>query len=75
MVIDVKNFSNLIKNDIENLKIENLNSKVSKYLTISIGVVSKEGDEITNSNKLYKEADDNLYQAKNSGRNSIFMRL
>lgn len=68
-------FANLIKNDIENLKIENLNSKVSKYLTISIGVVSKEGDEITNSNKLYKEADDNLYQAKNSGRNSIFMRL
>lgn len=68
-------FANLIKNDIENLKIENISSKVSKYLTISIGVVSKEGDEITNSNKLYKEADDNLYQAKNSGRNSIFMRL
>ena len=66
-------FANLIKNDIENLKIEHKASAISKYLTTSIGIVSKKGDEIANSDILYKEADDCLYQAKGLGRNSIFI--
>ena len=47
--------------------------KISKYLTVSIGIVSKEGESITNSKLLYKEADDCLYEAKKLGRNSIFI--
>ena len=71
--IKVIEFATLIKNEIENLQIEHSSSKVSKFLTISIGIVSKEGKEITNSDKLYKEADDCLYEAKKLGRNSIFI--
>mgnify|MGYP003610240625 FL=1 len=66
-------FANTIKNEIENLQIEHKASKVSKYLTISIGIVSKKGDAITNSDILFKEADDCLYEAKKLGRNSIFI--
>lgn len=66
-------FANLIKDDIENLQIEHKASAISKYLTTSIGIVSKKGDEISNSDILYKEADDCLYQAKGLGRNSIFI--
>ncbi len=66
-------FANSIKNEIENLQIEHKASKVSKYLTISIGIVSKKGDAITNSDILFKEADDCLYEAKKLGRNSIFI--
>jgi diguanylate cyclase (GGDEF)-like protein/PAS domain S-box-containing protein len=66
-------FANLIKDEIENLKIEHKSSEVSKFITISIGIVSKEKEEITNSNLLYKEADDCLYEAKKLGRNSIFI--
>lgn len=66
-------FATSIKNEIENLQIEHKASEVSKYLTISIGIVSKKGIEITNSDSLYKEADDCLYEAKKLGRNSIFI--
>jgi diguanylate cyclase (GGDEF)-like protein/PAS domain S-box-containing protein len=66
-------FANLIKDEIENLKIEHKASEVSKFITISIGIVSKEGESITNSDLLYKEADDCLYEAKRLGRNSIFI--
>jgi len=66
-------FANSIKDEIENLQIEHKASKISKYLTISIGIVSKEKDAITNSDLLYKEADDCLYEAKRLGRNSIFI--
>jgi diguanylate cyclase (GGDEF)-like protein/PAS domain S-box-containing protein len=66
-------FATSIKEEIENLKIEHEASEISKYLTISIGIVSKEGVAITNSDLLYKEADDNLYEAKRLGRNSIFI--
>ena len=66
-------FANLIKNEIENLQIEHKASKISKYLTISIGIVSKEDKDIPSSDDLYKEADDCLYEAKKLGRNSIFI--
>lgn len=66
-------FANLIKDEIENLQIEHKASKISKHLTISMGIVSKKGEDITNNDLLYKEADDCLYEAKKLGRNSIFI--
>ncbi|RXJ96844.1 hypothetical protein CRU94_01665 [Arcobacter sp. AHV-9/2010] len=64
----------LIKNDIENLKIEHSGNKVSQYVTISLGVVCKNGVEINSSEELYKNADENLYEAKRSGRNCVVMK-
>ena len=65
-------FAELIRRDIEDLKIEHKASLISKYITISIGLVSKNALDIVNSDKLYKEADDNLYEAKRHGRNTTF---
>ena len=69
--IKVVEFANHLKNEIENLKIEHKSSIINNYLTISIGITSKKGTDISNSNILYKEADDELYKAKKNGRNCI----
>jgi diguanylate cyclase (GGDEF)-like protein/PAS domain S-box-containing protein len=67
-------FANNIKNAIEEIHIEHKKSSISKYLTISIGITSKVGSELLDTNTLYKEADDALYTAKNNGRNCIFIQ-
>ncbi|MGJ0357411.1 cache domain-containing protein [Aliarcobacter cryaerophilus] len=70
----VLNYANSIKDDIENLKIEHRGNKALKYVTISLGVVCKNAIEINSSEELYKEADDNLYEAKRSGRNCVVIK-
>jgi diguanylate cyclase (GGDEF)-like protein/PAS domain S-box-containing protein len=67
-------FATHIKNTIEKLKIPHSKSIVSNYLTISIGITSRKGNDISTSAILYKEADDALYIAKNNGRNCIFVQ-
>lgn len=58
-----------INKKILDLKIEHKSSKVSEFVTISIGaVIYKAGDNIS-SNRLYKIADENLYKSKQNGRN------
>ena len=49
-------------------------NKASKYVTISLGVVCKNATEIHSSEEIYKKADDNLYEAKRSGRNCVVMK-
>ncbi|OQA76353.1 MAG: putative diguanylate cyclase YcdT [Candidatus Dependentiae bacterium ADurb.Bin246] len=68
------NYANSIKDDIENLKIEHRGNKASKYVTISLGVVCKNAIEINSSKEIYKKADDNLYEAKRSGRNCVVIK-
>jgi diguanylate cyclase (GGDEF)-like protein len=70
----VMDYALLIKDDIENLKIEHSGNKVSQYVTISLGVVCKSGLEINSSEELYKNADENLYEAKRSGRNRVVLK-
>ena len=70
----VLNYANSIKDDIENLKIEHRGNKASKYVTISLGVVCKNATEIHSSEEIYKKADDNLYEAKRSGRNCVVIK-
>ena len=58
------NFAELIRKDVEKLRIEHKTSKVSNNLTISIGLVVRKGSNIKNSETLYKLADEALYEAK-----------
>ncbi len=62
-----------IKDHIVKLNIEHKESKVASHVTISIGAVLYEAGMEISSNKLYKKADENLYKAKQSGRNQYVM--
>ncbi len=57
-------------------KVEKINFTVQDLIipaTISIGVCSRTGEQMTTLNDVIKEADDALYQAKHNGRNRVEM--
>ena len=58
---------------LEKQKIPHENNQASRYLTISIGVVSCIGDETLDEEELLKQADKKLYEAKKNGRNGYAM--
>ncbi|OHD97180.1 MAG: hypothetical protein A3E21_03095 [Sulfurimonas sp. RIFCSPHIGHO2_12_FULL_36_9] len=64
-------FANGIREKVESEKIEHTKNSASKYLTISMGLVVIEPDFINNVNDLYKQDDEALYKAKESGRNLV----
>ena len=64
-------FAEIIHSGVRNLKIPNPKSKVSKYLTICIGVASSIPDSEDNYMDLLYTSDKALYKAKNDGRNII----
>ncbi|QKJ21982.1 cache domain-containing protein [Poseidonibacter lekithochrous] len=64
-------FAELLRKDVEKLRIEHKTSKVADYLTVSIGLVVRKGKNIHDSANLYKLADEALYKAKNEGRNTV----
>ncbi|PNV83011.1 MAG: diguanylate cyclase response regulator [Sulfurimonas sp.] len=64
----VKKVAEALVHAVANLKIEHEHSLASKYVTISAGVALKETEEIS-MQELLKKADDELYRAKESGRN------
>ena len=57
--------------EIENCQMQHKDSCVSKVVTLSIGVVTKNSDELTDSFSLIEKADEALYQAKKNGRNQV----
>ena len=69
--IDAKQFAELLRTEVEAMQIPNVDSEVSGYMTISMGLISKipEGDE--NPDLFMKIADDRLYIAKKTGRNRV----
>lgn len=64
-------FANTIRKNIEALQIKHENNSVSPYVTVSMGLICKNANEITNENEIYKQADELLYEAKANGRNQI----
>lgn len=64
-------FANTIRKNIEKLHIVHGGNSVSDYVTVSMGVICENANNMNNINELYKRADDLLYKAKESGRNKI----
>lgn len=66
-------FANLMRKEVENLRIPNIKSNVNPYITISIGITTKRANNFATSADLYKLADEAVYFAKNSGRNTVYV--
>jgi diguanylate cyclase (GGDEF)-like protein/PAS domain S-box-containing protein len=64
-------FSNNIRQNIEKLHIEHSGNTASAYVTASMGLISKNANDIQDNDEVYKSADKLLYQAKESGRNKV----
>lgn len=69
--IEAYNIANTIRENVQNLKIAHKKSSTSEYVTISIGLVTKKSTENLIDDEIYKEADNYLYKAKESGRNRV----
>ena len=65
------NLAEKLKTNIQELEIPNINSEVSKYLTVSMGVVSLKISNKDTRDSIMKLADNKLYNAKELGRNII----
>jgi diguanylate cyclase (GGDEF)-like protein/PAS domain S-box-containing protein len=64
-------FAEKIRKNIQNLHIEHNGNSVSKYITVSMGLICARASEIESVDTLYKQADDLLYKAKEAGRNRV----
>ncbi len=60
-----------VNENIQSLNIEHKNSKISNVVTISIGAVIYKPYSYVSCNKLYKIADECLYESKQNGRNQF----
>ncbi len=64
-------FSQTIRKNIEELKIEHKTSSCSNFVTASLGLVCKEANNIIDEDEIYSQADKLLYKSKESGRNKV----
>lgn len=68
---DSKAFAEKIRKGVENLGIENINSKVDTRMTISVGGINKAPSMDDNIDEFIRIADKRLYAAKELGRNRV----
>lgn len=61
----------ILRAEVEALKITHAASKISDYVTVSVGVTSLIPKEDLTPKTLINQADQMLYQAKNNGRNRV----
>jgi diguanylate cyclase (GGDEF)-like protein len=66
---DIEKIADRLVKNVQALSIEHNYSKTAEFVTISIGVGFREASQITDKQKLLKEADDALYKAKENGKN------
>ena len=64
-------FANQVRQKIENMKIAHEYSSASSYVTASMGLVCEYASKIGDMDTVYKQADDLLYESKESGRNRV----
>jgi len=67
-------FGESIRKHIEGLTIPNENSKVSEYMTVSVGVAVTRPNDVNDAGTLLKTADRRLYTAKHKGRNIVIAK-
>lgn len=67
----IKELVEKARSSIENLQIEHINSKVSKYVTMSFGAICGKLHNNIGSNILINRVDEALYESKKNGRNQI----
>lgn len=60
-----------IRHNVQALNIEHKQSKSSKYVTISIGLVTLIPNQFSEPEQILHKADENLYNAKAEGRNRV----
>lgn len=72
---EILKFANNLLKAIEALEIQHTGNSASKFVTGSMGLVCKNVDKETSAESIYKEADDNLYKAKESGRNRMISNI
>ena len=68
---DAVQAAQLLRERIESIHLEHMGNEPYQILTISLGVVTGGPDTLSTMEKLYKMADEALYEAKNNGRNRI----
>jgi polar amino acid transport system substrate-binding protein len=66
-------FANIIRENIENLHINHSGNSASSYVTVSMGLICKQANDIKDDDEVYKQGDDLLYKAKESGRNKVVL--
>lgn len=66
-------FAEIIRNSVNSAKIIHNYSKVSQFITVTIGVTSLIPGELNSKNDLLLRADRALYQAKYDGRNRAYI--
>jgi diguanylate cyclase (GGDEF)-like protein len=64
-------FAQLLKKNIESLSIPHKKNMASRYVTVSMGLVTKQDYQSDDFNRIYKQADDLLYKSKKDGRNIL----
>ena len=60
-----------LRQNILSLGIEHKGNKANKYLSISIGIINLFPNQTSDSEQIIQKADENLYQAKEQGRNRV----
>lgn len=66
-----KNFAKELLQALNAEQIPHEASSISPYLSISIGLLCREAQKITDESILYKEVDNLLYKAKDNGRDQV----
>lgn len=67
-------FANKVRQNIENLQITHEYSSASKHITASMGLICTHASKIKDMDEVFKQADDLLYESKESGRNKVSMK-
>jgi diguanylate cyclase (GGDEF)-like protein len=68
-------FAEKLKENIVELKLVHEYNTASPYVTASMGLVFKNGNEVNTMDEIYKQADDLLYVSKKDGRNKVSMKV